>query len=446
MAKAKLKKKNGALQAWVVSVRMGLGHQRASYALQYLAPEAVLNVGEVETSNPDEMKLWNKLTKSYEAISRLKNVPIIGQALFNLMNQILYIPPFYPLRDLSQPTLQSKIIRRYIEKGLGEKLMEKIHSRPLPMISTYPVPALIADFHGHRRNYCVVTDAEINRAWVPLDAAHSKTFYFAPCSRALLRLKEYGVRDEQIFLTGFPLPKTILGSEKLEILLADYGQRINYLDPGNQFWPLHGTNVEHFVGKANVRFRKKRIFTVAYAVGGAGALWETGLVIAKSLRERIIKKEIRLVLICGVRKEIHDNFAHGLKDLKIPEGLVSLVYAAEKDEYFEQFNSLMRITDVLWTKPSELVFYSGLGMPIIMTEPVGSQESYNKKWLLEVQGGLDQDDPAYTSEWLFDLLNLGRLAECSWDGFLKARKFGTYKIEEILRTGTMVRESSPLRR
>ncbi|MBN2350986.1 MAG: hypothetical protein JXD23_00345 [Spirochaetales bacterium] len=450
MAKKKSKSassgKSTAPQAWVVSVRMGLGHQRASYALRYLCPENVLNVGEIATSSPEEMKLWTKLTSSYEAISRLKSVPLIGQGLFNLYNRILYIPPFYPLRDLSEPNLQSRIIRRYIEKGLGKKLMEKITSQPLPMISTYPVPALIADYYGHRRNYCVVTDAEINRAWVPVDAAAGKTYYFAPCSRAMLRLREYGVRDEQIYLTGFPLPKSLLGSERLEVLLADYGQRINYLDPGDQFWPLHGNNVEHFLGRANVRFRKKRLLTLVYAVGGAGALWEIGLHIAKSLRAKILKKELRLVLVCGVRKEIRDNFARGLKDLKIPAGLVPLVYAEDKDDYFERFNQLMRVTDVLWTKPSELVFYSGLGIPIIMTEPVGSQESYNRKWLLEVQAGIEQEDPAYTDEWFGDLLKLGRLAECSWDGFLKARKYGTYKMEEIMRTGTMIRESSPLRR
>ena len=99
------------------------------------------------------------------------------------------------------------------------------------------------------------------------------------------------------------------------------------------------------------------------------------------------------MLVCGVRKEVRDNFARGLKDLKIPASLVPLVYAEDKDDYFEQFNQLMRVTDVLWTKPSELVFYSGLGIPIIMTEPVGSQESYNRKWLLEVQAGVTIPPP-----------------------------------------------------
>ena len=34
----------------------------------------------------------------------------------------------------------------------------------------------------------------------------------------------------------------------------------------------------------------------------------------------------------------------------------------------------------------------------------------------------------------------------AWNGFLKARKYGTYKIHEILQTGTMERETSVLRR
>ena len=85
-------------------------------------------------------------------------------------------------------------------------------------------------------------------------------------------------------------------------------------------------------------------------------------------------------------------------------------------------------------------------MPVIMSPTIGSQEEFNRKWLLEIQAGIPQEDPAYTSQWLFDLLREGRLAESAWDGALKARKYGTYKIMEVLETGTMARETSPLRR
>jgi hypothetical protein len=106
----------------------------------------------------------------------------------------------------------------------------------------------------------------------------------------------------------------------------------------------------------------------------------------------------------------------------------------------------MRTTDILWTKPSELSFYAGLGIPIIMTPSIGSQERFNKQWLHEIHAGMRQENPDYTDQWLYDLLDNGTLADMAWSGFLKARKLGTEKIVEILKTGTMKQSNSPLER
>jgi len=38
----------------------------------------------------------------------------------------------------------------------------------------------------------------------------------------------------------------------------------------------------------------------------------------------------------------------------------------------------------------------------------------------------------------------GRLAEAAWDGFLRARKLGAFKIERLIRTGEFQEGSSPL--
>ena len=81
-----------------------------------------------------------------------------------------------------------------------------------------------------------------------------------------------------------------------------------------------------------------------------------------------------------------------------------------------------------------------------MCPPIGSQEQFNTKWLYEIQAGIKQENPEYTDQWLFDLLDNGRLAEAAWAGFLKARKMGTFKIIEILETGKMEREDSPILR
>jgi len=123
-----------------------------------------------------------------------------------------------------------------------------------------------------------------------------------------------------------------------------------------------------------------------------------------------------------------------------------MAWGATLEEYFGAFTQAMRTTDILWTKPSELSFYCGLGMPIVMAPTIGSQEQYNRDWLLEIQAGIPQEDPRYTHQWLFDRLIAGRLADTAWNGFLKARKYGTYKIMEVLYTGTMERENSAMKR
>jgi UDP-N-acetylglucosamine:LPS N-acetylglucosamine transferase len=135
--------------------------------------------------------------------------------------------------------------------------------------------------------------------------------------------------------------------------------------------------------------------------------------------------------------EARDSIAPGSQNLRV-------YHASSPQEYFDQFTRVLRETDILWTKPSELSFYCALGIPIIMTPPIGSQERFNRQWLFEMQAGIKQETPEYTNEWLFDRLNDGLFAEMAWSGFLKARKLGTYKIIEVLREGRMTRDPSPV--
>ena len=394
----------------------------------------------------DEKKLWNRMRRTYEFLSRIRTVPVIGKPLFGVLDALQTIPPFYPMRDMSRAPFQVRLLSSMIDKGLCRGMLAKIQEQPLPLVTSYPAPAIAADKSHHGRIYCIICDAEISRAWVAEDPQASKIHYLVPCGRSVMRLKSYGVPDERIFLTGFPFPLAILGNKNLDILRADAGQRLFYLDPLNRFWPLHGRNVEYFLGKENCRFNNSRAFTVTFAVGGAGAQKEIGLQIARSLREEIASGKVLLNLIAGIREDVHTFFTEVKQELLPNCNNLRIVYSPDKTDYFNLFSDVIRVTDVLWTKPSELSFYCGLGIPIIIAPPIGAQELFNNKWLLEVQAGIPQEDPEYTKEWLFDFLRMGRLAESAWDGFLKARKYGTYKIFEILATGTMTREKSPLKR
>ncbi|NWG28921.1 MAG: hypothetical protein HXY48_10355 [Ignavibacteriaceae bacterium] len=59
---------------------------------------------------------------------------------------------------------------------------------------------------------------------------------------------------------------------------------------------------------------------------------------------------------------------------------------------------------------------------------------------------MKQEKPDYTDQWLYDLLNRGTFAESAWDGFLKARKLGTFKIKQVLKNGYLEKESHPVLR
>jgi hypothetical protein len=379
-----------------------------------------------------EAKLWNRVRRAYECISRVKSVPLVGDPLFSLMNTLLSIPPYYPIRDLSKPTIQANLLNSLVDRGLCRSLLKKIAGKPLPLITSYPAPAIAADKAGYSPIYCIVCDAEISRAWVALDPRESGIHYLAPCARTVMRLKSYGVSESKIHLTGFPFPLEVLGDRELKILNNDLARRLVRLDPNHRFHSLHNRNVVHFLGRRMAGDQRRKPLTITYAVGGAGAQRDIGEKITRSLKDKIAKGQIHLNLVAGVRAEVAAFFDELKQELLPGNRNLQIVFEQSKSRYFQVFSRVIRNTDILWTKPSELSFYCSLGIPLILSPPIGSQEHFNKKWLLEIQAGIPQEDPEYTDQWLFDMLNAGRLAEAAWNGYLKTEQRGTYNIQDIL--------------
>ena len=432
--------------AWVVSADMGYGHQRAVYPLKDIAEDGIITVGSSGAISKAEQKLWKRLLNAYELFSRAKGIPVIGPPFFSMLDSLMRIPSFYPMRNLSNTTFQVNFLESLIEKGLCTGMLEKTETKNLPVVTSFYASAIAADKKGFNKVFCIICDADINRAWVAKDPWESKIEYFVPCGKAAQRLKAYGVPDERIHLTGFPLPTELLGDENLSVLKKDLAQRLFYLDPKKKFWARHGRNVEYFLGKENCVFKNDRKLTITYAVGGAGAQKEIGGKIAASLKEKIRAGEIKLNLIAGIRKEVNEYFQSIKKDVSPNGENIKIIYAETLHEYFESFNKALHETDILWTKPSELSFYCALGIPIVMSPIIGSQEKFNRKWLHEIQAAMKQEKPEYTDQWLYDLLNRGTLAESAWDGFLKARKLGTFKIHQVLEIGYLEKVTDPVLR
>jgi hypothetical protein len=434
-------------RAWVAAVNMGLGHKRAVYPLEFLAEGGIIIVNDPAFADATELKLWDRLLRLYEKLSRVRSVPVVGKLLFGILDYFQRIRSPYPRMDLSGPTIQTRFVDSMLPKGLCSTLLRKIKSKPLPLITSFYHPAVAADRAGWGRIYCILCDADINRVWVSSRPRDSRIEYLVPCGQTMRRLKQYGVPDERIWMTGFPLPRGLLGGKDLDVLRRDLGKRLRRLDPENRFRPLHGRNVEHFLGPGNSLSGKDMgPVTITFAVGGAGAQKETGVAALGSLASAIRKGEFALNLVCGVRREVRDYFSDAMRRVLPDCAGVRIVYGGTDKEYFDAFEKCLHDTDILWTKPSELSFYVGLGIPLIAAPPLGSQEEFNLRWLREIQATLPQSEPQYAAEWIRELLDQGRFAEAAWSGFLKARKYGTYKIEELLATGTMERESNPLLR
>jgi len=416
----------------LVAADMGYGHQRAAYPLLDLGGGEVITVNNYPGILEWETKYWENSLSTYEKISRLKKIPLLGAGVFAVMDYFQTIKPFYPFRDLSSLTSQQRLFFKVIKKGLGKKLIKDLSVSGLPLVTTFFVVAYMAEYHNYQGDiYCIICDADVSRAWAPIDPPNSRTKFFAPNERVKKRLMMYGVKEENIIISGFPLPLENIGA-KQEAVKEDLSRRLNVLDPSGAYRQTEKALIKNIVPAALTDDLKFKALTITFAVGGAGAQKEIGATIIKKLALKIRDKKIAINLVAGNRPEVAEYFKEEIEKCGLgQESGVQVIFHENKMEYFKTFNQVLRKTDILWTKPSELSFYSALGLPIIMATPVGSQEDFNREWLMATGGGLDSNDPNYVNEWLFDLLNSGRLARAAMDGFLNAEKMGAYNIFKL---------------
>jgi len=439
MGEQKKKGQSRSQKAWVVTVNMGYGHERAASALRSIATKGEIIVANDYKGIPkSDDAIWKNSKKFYETISRLKPVPGVGDLAFEVMDKLQEIKPFYPDRDLSKPTVQLKQMYRLIrKKKYGKHLIDMLRDRPLPFVTPFFLTAFFAEEHGYPGDiYVVVCDADISRTWAALDPHKSRIKYFAPNGRVVERLQQYGVPKKNIYLTGFPMPKENIGGAKAPQAKKDLMSRLHNLDPNHYFINRYKKTISDHLGSTRHTPKSHGPLTLTFAVGGAGAQKKLGMVIAKSLHVAMQRKKIRLQLVAGARPEVAAFFQKELRSAGysklLKSGGIKILVEKTRREYFDSFPEIIASTDILWTKPSELSFYTGLGVPIIMAPPIGSQEEFNRYWLTQVGGGINQLDPRYTAEWLFDWIESGGLARMAWNGFTEAPTHGAYRIEEVI--------------
>jgi hypothetical protein len=421
----------GNEKIWVVAADMGYGHLRAAYPFAAVAQEKIMSIGVDEYTPPRVKRQWSRMQGAYEFISRNKNLPFIGKCLFSLMDHLLKIPAYYPEKDLSQPTVQVNMLEKYIKDGLYDGMIAKISSRRLPLLTTFYAPAIAAHYYGYDDIYCVVTDTDVNRVWVTSRPAESSIRYFVPSRVAYGRLRQYGVPESMICYSGFPMSNDLIGGEQAEVLKQTVAKRLQLLDPKSEFKKNFGDCVCRKLGFDYSKTVVDRVLTITYAVGGAGAQKELAAKILAGLTQALAQNKVTLNLVAGVRKEVYLYFSELIQRYKAAN--VHVLYASTKEEYFRQFDNLILNTDILWTKPSELSFYAGLGLPIILSPSIGAQEIANRRWLRDdIGAGIVQRKPSYCYQWLADYLASGKLAEAAWMGYIKIEKMGLFKILDVI--------------
>lgn len=416
----------------VVAVDMGYGHMRAARPLARLLGTEVAQVDRPPLAGPEEQRLWARVRRAYEWTSRASQLPAVGRPFRWLLDSITDIPHLYPLRDLSAPSQGALALERLLRRGLGRGLAERLRQTRAPLLTTFYSPAIAADRAGVADVFCVVTDSDVNRVWAPLAPERTGIRYLAPTQRVARRLRAYGVPAQRVTFTGFPLPHELVGGPHLSALARNLAARLVRLDPTGEFRRAFRDELAHFLGPLPAE-QQERPPLLVFAVGGAGAQAELARRFLPSLRPALEAGRLRVALVAGVRRDVAARFEAAVCEARLDAagaGAVEILLGRDLDDYLDRFDALLARADVLWTKPSELVFYAALGLPLLCAPPVGVHERYNRRWVCEAGAGLRQRDPRFAWQWLSDWIEDGTLAGAAWSGFQRLPKFGAYRVLE----------------
>jgi hypothetical protein len=413
----------------VAAVHMGYGHMRAADALATAAGTPIAEVDRPPHATEAEVKSWERLRVLYEALSRGTERRIVGPLLDRVMYGITKIPRMDRAGRQAGATRAVRYLSRMARDGLCERFTRGLKESGAGLLTTFYAPAILADAAGVGPAACVVTDADVNRVWVAEDPASSRVLYLAPAHRSVRRLRAYGVPKDRIVQTGFPLPPGLASPAALERNLA---RRLARLDPKGAFLRTAPEAARTTAAGADPAVREQPPL-VTFAIGGAGAQRKAALEVLRALAPRVRAGRVRLCLVAGTRRDARDAFTAAAQELRLPLGdgpasALSLLYEDAFPAYVRRFDATIAETDVLFTKPSELVFFAALGLPLALTRPIGAQEVANRRWVHRRRSAVDAPSASATAAWLEESTANGELASLAWRARERLPSDGTDRI------------------
>lgn len=307
------------MQLDIISLEMGYGHLRAAYPIAdalgcplYLADEAPI-------AGEKDARLWQLIRRGHSFLSRPSESDWLVRQANALMDLVTIIPPMHEKADQSKPDFATKFMHYFINRGLGRGLVNYLSTRKSALVTTIYAPALVANAADIERIYCVVTDADVQRVWVPYNPAQSRIHYFAPSTRVARRLLAYGVRENQVSLTGFPLPHELTQPSALDNLRHNVTRRIVRLDPEGTFRRLHAPMLARLLG--DLPEDSSEPITLTLAIGGAGAQASIADELLPCVKDRIRDDRLHLNLIAGTRVEVAQRFAKAIEASRLTSRL-----------------------------------------------------------------------------------------------------------------------------
>jgi Domain of unknown function (DUF6938) len=384
---------------------MGFGHLRAAHNIASHSKMPILRVDQDPYTNGVDELLWKSSQSIHTNASRDKE----GKSgfLYNWFESMMAIP-----ENGSPPSLGPlKFVHAMQKLGAGDKLFKTLDGNHPTLLHTFYMPAMLSSYHGYSgKNFLLLCDTDFHRVWAPIDPRKYDLKYCVPISSSADRLTSYGVDKSKIFVTGFPLPMANTGGRDLRVSERDFDVR-----------------------KSRLKSDSTLPLTIIFPFSGSGAYSNVLADLVKSIHEELKEGSLRLTVSCGdnrhaLSKAENIFINYGIEDLEFAE----IMFEEDVFAAFDEFNSALKSADVMITKPSEMVFYAALGIPLIFLPPIGAHEEKNRDYLFENECAVNMVPSTDFPKWLEKSRRRGFLVELAENGFTRLPKNGSVAIDELV--------------
>lgn len=389
----------------VTSALMGFGHLRAAHNISSYSHAPVVRVDRKPYVRGVDRFVWNGAQRIHTYASR--DAESRNRFLYNWYENLMQLP-----HDDRDPSLTESRFILFLEKlGMGKSFFDSLDARCPALLHTFYLHAMISVYRRYPgRNYLLLCDTDFHRVWAPINPGNRNLEYMVPVPKSADRLISYGVPPGRIHVTGFPLPTANTGSRDLGTLISDFEVR-----------------------KKRLRRDSSLPLTVMFPFSGAGAYSNVLAELVKALLDHLREGSLRLIVSCGDNEDALKNAENLFVNYGLDESeFTEIMFDRDLFASFDRFNMALKSADLIITKPSEMVFYAALGIPMVFLPPIGAHEARNREYLIDNGCAVDIGNPSDFPRWLEDNRRNEKLLELAEMGYRNLPRTGTFEIDELV--------------